>query len=472
MSQADALLMVIGAQRIDYGVWSGKAWQEERISGLSFPRGEEGLLGALQEVGAELGTMPGMPLRVLVSEAWLPTASVPWNQACVTDAAMRACAADQLRSMAFAVSGSDEIRLDDAPFGQPRVVVAYPAVLLEALARLCRDTRLCLASVLPLGLAGWAYAQHAKAFAGSSSQSRIQGRTQGRILAVLEERHATFVHFGNGRLQQLTSRALQMPVCGGRPATVDAEVLIHWQRMQLRDAQAATIGQLHVLRLDTRESGEGFAEAFAEVAFPDASVPRTLRLAQWASGYRHPLEARSHVQAVSASTRRRLGAAAAVVFAVGAALYAATVSQHVGLLKQQRLRAELDRERSAPRPVALSREEKSRVAAVNAAIRQINLPVGILLKKILPPKDIQVALVAVDLVGETNADSNAGARSGRRLSTLKIAGEARTGADMATYVAFLSGRNPFVAAYLVHHEIVETQREKPYRFTVEAIWQE
>ena len=57
-----------------------------------------------------------------------------------------------------------------------------------------------------------------------------------------------------------------------------------------------------------------------------------------------------------------------------------------------------------------------------------------------------------------------------QVAIVKVQAEARTGAEMANYVAFLAERKPFGRAYLVQHEIDETSQERPYRFTVEALW--
>lgn len=62
------------------------------------------------------------------------------------------------------------------------------------------------------------------------------------------------------------------------------------------------------------------------------------------------------------------------------------------------------------------------------------------------------------------------ATSSSQASRVKIVAEARTGADMARYVAFLAERKPFTGAYLSEHEIDENAPERPYRFTLEAEW--
>jgi hypothetical protein len=65
-----------------------------------------------------------------------------------------------------------------------------------------------------------------------------------------------------------------------------------------------------------------------------------------------------------------------------------------------------------------------------------------------------------------------GSGSPGRASSVKIVAEARTGSEMARYVAFVGQRKPFARAYLTRHEIVEAVAERTYRFTVEALWNE
>jgi hypothetical protein len=147
-----------------------------------------------------------------------------------------------------------------------------------------------------------------------------------------------------------------------------------------------------------------------------------------------------------------------LLVAGGLSLLAWQAVQRVNGLQQQLEAVQL---RSAPAaPAALSRDEQARVPAVNAAIREMNLPVSALLQALQPPRDIRVAVLGVDVLG-----ASPGATTG-----IKITGEARTGAEMARYVAFVSSRKPFTGAYLTRHEIDDTTPERPYRFTVEAAW--
>ena len=102
---------------------------------------------------------------------------------------------------------------------------------------------------------------------------------------------------------------------------------------------------------------------------------------------------------------------------------------------------------------------------MSTAIRELNLPISAILHALQPPQDIRVAVLGLET---TNASSGAAGQP----TSVKIMAEARTGADMARYVAFVAERKPFIAAYLTQHEINTSVPEQPYRFTVEALWNE
>jgi hypothetical protein len=132
----------------------------------------------------------------------------------------------------------------------------------------------------------------------------------------------------------------------------------------------------------------------------------------------------------------------------------------------EQLHATSDAAQVAPRPKTWSRAEMAQVQAVNAAIRELNLPISSILRALEPPRDIRVAVLSV----ETAVDTSVGTSS--KTSSVKIFAEARSGAEMARYVSFVAERKPFTGAYLTRHEIDETSAERPYRFTVEAVWSE
>ncbi|MDR7152741.1 hypothetical protein J2W49_004719 [Hydrogenophaga palleronii] len=112
----------------------------------------------------------------------------------------------------------------------------------------------------------------------------------------------------------------------------------------------------------------------------------------------------------------------------------------------------------------LTKQELQRVPAINHAIRQLNLPVHALLRSLEPPRDLMVAVLSVDSVGQSSSSASGGA------SSVRIVAQAPHSADMTRYVAFVADRKPFTGAYLRRHEWVDGPQQKLLRFTVEATW--
>lgn len=492
MLQANqTLLVVIGEQRIDCGVMVGNGWLMESIQSIPFEPQIENLLAALHQLvefqsapitntltskiagsgdidetekegKAASGRTGSIQVKVLISEVWLPTINLPWSQACMSATAARAYAQVQLRAAGFAFSAGDDIRLDDAPYGQPRVVVTYPDVLLKALNSAALTMKASLVSILPLSLAAGIYMQQLREAGGKKLVSAT--------LAVIEGKQVTFVRYVGKRLLQLMPRSLSSTVSDDFPPI--QSVMTQWQRIQLRDAHAATLPELYVMNLEQSVVADiGSANTLIEVELPEdvsptgvASIPRTLLLARWTAALRHPLSAYSGVRHITPPLRGAGLVSVAILVMLATSFLAWRMTHDVET--QQRARAIAHLPQPEKRPVVLSREEKSRIVAVNAAVRQLNLPVAALLQAMQPPRDIRVALLGVDLAGQSQSET----MTRDSTASLKITAEARTSAEMASYVAFLAGRRPFVAAYLAHHEFMETQTEHPYRFTVEAVW--
>lgn len=111
------------------------------------------------------------------------------------------------------------------------------------------------------------------------------------------------------------------------------------------------------------------------------------------------------------------------------------------------------RRASPPAAGALSARQ---VEAMNKAIRQLNLPWPALFASIENVLNERVALLAL----EPDAV--------RRI--LRIEGEAKSSDDMIDFVGALRNEAAFTSARLVRHEINENDRNKPYRFVLEAQW--
>lgn len=96
------------------------------------------------------------------------------------------------------------------------------------------------------------------------------------------------------------------------------------------------------------------------------------------------------------------------------------------------------------------------VGEINMAIMQLNLPWDEFLSAIERNLSGNVALLGI----EPNAEKQ----------TVRIEGEAKAADDMIDFVEQL-GQDPFFqAASLLRHQINDSDRNRPYRFTMEAAW--
>jgi Tfp pilus assembly protein PilN len=131
--------------------------------------------------------------------------------------------------------------------------------------------------------------------------------------------------------------------------------------------------------------------------------------------------------------------------------------------------------RPAPQPrlpEAEQRAQERQLAIIGDAVRQLNLPVGRLVKAVQAPADIHVALLGMDLDSKPESGNQRGNQRGSAAGGLKIAAEAETAGDMMRYVAYLNEQDLFTSVYLVKHELNGAAANRPYRFQLEAQWQD
>jgi Tfp pilus assembly protein PilN len=155
------------------------------------------------------------------------------------------------------------------------------------------------------------------------------------------------------------------------------------------------------------------------------------------------------------------------------ALAPAAISWNARQQAVARLEAQLAqaRPRTITRPARAPAEQRAleqQVKAVAAAVRQLNLPVTRLIKTVQAPRDMHVALLALDLNSQPAADG--GGAPAVPAGALKIAAEAETMQDMINYLAFLDQQPLFQSVYLVKHEMNVNAPDHPYRFQMEAQW--
>lgn len=468
MSQAKALarpsfrrlFIVIGADRIECGLMTGRGsacdWVEGSVAEVRFDpeSGKESFVKVLGGLLPQLqGLRPVSQVRVVIADRWLALGSVPWNHSMGNHASAIGYGKAQLIGAGFEVGPEDTVRLDDMPFGAPRLVVAYPNQLLAELRQLSESLGAHLVSVLPLSVAAWQVV-------------REEQKTCPAALAVLDNGAFLFAIGDEGQCGVLRDVIIRTGMDDGSESEAFSRLHKAWQRLCLRDPRLNKIEQLKVLSLAEAKLPVSLEKPFARLEWPplhavakwEKAVSSSLCLAALSSSVSHALDA---LPAKPMLTRWRLLSFGILLLFVGFVVFQAVQMNSFKQVLESRVRTAKN-VLPAPAPAApWSNEERARIQAVNAAIRELNLPISPILRALQPPQDIRVAVLSV----ETSALA-----SSNKLSNVKITAEAQTGAEMARYVAFVAERKPFTGAYLLRHEIDERSAERPYRFTVEIQW--
>lgn len=392
----------------------------------------------------------GRPLRVVVSSRWLSAAMLPWSEALTRQIPAQVYASDQLRAAGFDVTPGDRVQIEDAPYRSVRLAVAYPARLLSGLQEAARRTGLVLQAVTGLPLVAVAYAQ------------RVSRTTTG-ILALVDGAGVSFMRWDRESCVPIGNEVALPP-----GAELAAELPKIWRRHVLRGAlQDQEKAEVCVLDLADSRPGsdvsalDGFRPLELPVVGPGVMRSKLLRLA--GAGIPTSSSLTAVIRPGPADRRLVMLALAAGLLAVAAVFQATRV-----MLEVRTERSALASLSPAPpeiRRTPTSREGLARVASINTAIASLNMPIGELLNALQPPPDIRVALLSLEALPPTVvADASGGD------TLLKLSAEAASESEMTRYVMFVGSRRPFVEAYLTNHETHESDRTRPYRFTVEALW--
>lgn len=451
------LFVLIGARRIECGVMSGTSWLQDGVVAVPIetaeaPESLQAALGtALQQLERQLPEVSANELRVVVADSWLSICGVPWHSSLKQVSSANAYARSHLLAAGFEIEPFDTLRLDDGPFGVPHLAAVYPAALLDALQRLSESLRAQLTSVLPLSVAAWGVAHRM----GQDRTPALAVRDAGLTLVVRG------LDADSRWPNEVTAR-----LDDGHTAQLAPQLSAIWRRLCLREPHLMEIGNVGVLDLTAANESVGQLNApFVAIAWPSrpstARVGPGLELAARAQQLRHPLDA---VRARAPATMRRAIPLAAISIVAGTLVLDTMQTRAAVNSLAAEVAASASGSGQLPRQSApLSREELARAHAINAAIRDLNLPIAEILRALEPPRDIRVAVLSVET---TTGDAEL--QGGR----IKVVAEARTGPEMARYVGFLGERRPFMEAYLLRHEIDEASADRRYRFTVDARWSE
>lgn len=136
-----------------------------------------------------------------------------------------------------------------------------------------------------------------------------------------------------------------------------------------------------------------------------------------------------------------------------------TSMKYQDLLSEQvrgQARAQARVEAAVPRAPARPPVPEAQASAVNAAVRQMNLPWRALHDAVQSATPAGIALLALEPDAKTR--------------TLRITAEAKNSDDMIGYIELLKQQDWFGSVDLVRHEIEEQDPNRPIRFQIDAGW--
>lgn len=444
MWRADcAVCIIVGADRVAcLRADGGNSDGAERLS-LEAVHAEKGepfgallrVLGAVVDAAAPRLSQDGegvRRLRVLVSDRWAPLLGVPWNSGLQREVIAQRYAREQLQACGFEVTQNDLVRCVESGYLQPLMVAAYPRALLDAFARAAQALHATLVSVQPLNAIAWCLASR-------------QGKPP-EALAVIDGQRVSLLQARRGGLGWTPG-----PVRGIASQGL-ANLHAVWRRQRLRhpSLKSVSLMALDLQRQALFELGpEGSPSS--EHLVPDIAV----------AAARHADAALDAVVRPSAVSAGRWAAAGVVGVVAAAAVWQSAVLNNA-IDEKRQLLALRQAAVASPSGKRWTEAEHRQVRAVNAAVRELNIPLSAITRAMLPPKDVAVGLISLNVVPQKG--------EGAGTVRLSISAEAASSIDMTRYVTFLAERRSIESSRLVAHEIVETDPAKPYRFTVEMAW--
>ena len=450
---AVAIGLTIGTNSIGWGIVGKDGWVESgrmdfvaaRLTGQDFAS----MVGeCLDQVPADFaqGFAVTRGLAVMVADRWLAHAVLPWSDALLGTSNAVAYARGQLHGAGFADDPDQVVRIDAAPYGRPRLAIGYGSAMLSMLGGFATRLGVPLFSVMPMSVSAWQFASRR-----ASVPVQALGVVMDADVALVgnDERGAA------GRYPSTHHLRPRNDAASGH-----ADVVQLWDRLCLRQPQWAEVREPAMLHL----AGHGDAVPQSCAPFKAVTKSGDERIS---AGDVLAAQAGRTLHALDAVGKRASGGAAHVA-SLALAVLAVAVSGWIAVQSAQaETQAQARYERLSSGPVAapevpLTRDEVARIKGVNAAIRELNLPIDALLRSLQPPDKIQVAVLNVQTAAQS-ADGGSG---------LKIVAQALSSADMARYVAYVAGRKPFTDAYLTGHQEIRDAGETQYRFTVETRWKD
>lgn len=428
----------IGAQRISVGLLAGQGVRADTVFSVAVD--QPGAWALLTDWLAPHLRASRRSIRVGISDHWLAVDGLPWSPALLKQDQAHRHVRDHLLAAGYALMPDDVVALDDVPRGQPRMVVAYPARFMSALGELAAGLQARQASVLPMSTLAWRWG--------------VSGHRGGALLGIVEDQ-ALLLLQGHRRIESFVGRRL--PAADGAGASAPSAALRQlWRRQGLRHPAWESPVSAKLLNLSA-EAGPPHAEAPAPwqplAAGQGEGAARSTGLFLLVSG-------RDDVSTLNPVRQRPhwawllLAALLALSLAwLGRGLNAENARHDMAVIGAAQA-ADTPGPASGTPPA--SPVDAKRLRAVNAAIAQLNMPVGRLLQALQAPKDIDVKVSSFKVAG----------------MEATVVAEAAGSDDMVRYVDFLATSAPFTSARLKQHTWVEGPAGRLHRFSLEASWQQ
>jgi hypothetical protein len=455
----NTLYLVIGMNDIECGVFASAGWIESSLfrKGVNADQTADSttatlpsaILGITADLGNWIKNNPSLEinhLRVLVADSWLPSTSIPWSSSLIINENLaKVFALNQFNYAGFNAEPTDTVKFLEHSYGKPALAIAYPRVLVDSINLLASTLKLKLTSILPVSIAAWhvAYA--------NGNQAPVLGIYSDNLLIVSDFSHG---------LVEVKTRVLDE-----NNHDYLSIIASEWGRIKLRANHLTGVENLPLINLSRRDKQTELTNRRIKLLnflpiLPNNNTSPSLSLAQKASSVATSADVIAQGRALSPLKWLVISVLLACINFFGVQIW--RLNQQVDEINSS-INSSLAVKHTTPLNNIWTKQELEQVRAINATIRQLNLPFATFMDALQPPRDIRVAILSLDIDAKDEAAA--------KISHIKIVAEAKTAGEMANYVSFLSHRKIFKGVFLVNHEIVETIPEHPYKFNIELLWE-
>lgn len=409
--------------------WDFSEW-EERIplstsEALSHPKR---LDDGLRELSGRLAghQLAESQTRVIVADTWISVLGVPWSQDLCTPKGSITYLLEQATAAGYRVEREDFIRLGDGSYAMPRVLCIFPRWLVASFDDFSSTLNSRLVSIVPLSAIAWHSSSEKKGFRA------VMAETDGMVLSVW------------GQLDPVGVSVRRKPFSdGGLCAAEFWNSLCLKQPVLEQEEHPALIDLTQISRTATQANGKASSTVF-ELCCNEKLWPS-------------PLDAIASPSSQRATSSSAITLGFALIAAVSLFILGGGVTNQSVELSSGPSSAKVSRD------LAAAPSDRLRLAAINVAIRELNLPVRDLLSALAPQPGSGVSVLEFATVAgrpELNGQQ----------PTVRVIAEARNATSMTDYVSRVSATPPYVSAHIVQHETQSMNAEKPLRFTAVLEW--